>query len=196
MCRNNRKDFELIAGIIPEGSKIMDLGCGNGDLMKLLSKKNIDCLGIEKDQEKVSTCISKKLKVYNLDFNECLKDLNDDSFDFVIMNNSFQETKFPETVINEALRIGKKFIIGFPNFAYYKARFQLLFSGRTPMTRSLPYEWYKTPNLRFLTIEDFIDFCNKKNITILKSHFFSSNKKIRFKPNLLARESIFLLKIN
>jgi len=188
-----RYDLRIIKNMIPSGSTVMDLGCGTGELLEILSEKGSVCQGIENDQAKVTDCARKKLRVYNLDFNKCLTDLNNDSFDYVVINNSLQETKFPEEIINQALRIGKKVVIGFPNFAFYKARFQLFFAGRTPMTGSLPYEWFRTPNLRFLTIADFHSFCRSKKINIVSSKYISGRYKVWFRPNLFAQKAIFLI---
>ena len=188
------KNHKIISEFISDRAKVMDLGCGSGTLMKKLKdRRGAKCQGIERDSEKVSECISKGLNVFNLDFNDCLIHFPDKSFDFVILNNSLQKTEFPKKIIDEALRIGRSVIIAFPNFAYFKARYQLFFRGRTPMTTSLPYEWFGTPNLRFLSIKDFMLFCDKKKIKILNSAFISQNRIIRIFPNLLAKEAIFLL---
>jgi methionine biosynthesis protein MetW len=122
-----------------------------------------------------------------------LPEYGDKSFDYVVLNQSFQQVKKPETVLKEALRVGKEVIVSFPNFAHYSARLQIFFRGRTPITPSLPYEWYNTPNLHFLSISDFIEFCRRKGIKIKKAAFVGKNRGVKIFPDLFALIGIFLL---
>lgn len=194
MKNNFRKGYHLILDLVKQGSKVLDLGCGSGELMKfLMENKNADCTGIDRDSKMVSMCISKKLKVFNLDFNECLENFSDGSYDCVIIYNSLQESRFPGKVINESLRVGRKIILGFPNFGYFKSRSQLFFKGKAPVTDLLPEEWYNTRNLRFLTINDFKGYCRKEGIQILQNSFSPERFYTKLRPNLFSEYAIFLL---
>ena len=122
-----------------------------------------------------------------------LSEYGDESFDYVILNQSIQQVKKPDIVLREALRVGKKVVVGFPNFAHYSSRFQIFFSGRTPLTPSLPYQWYETPNLHFLSISDFRDYCQKQDIRIKKSAFIGNNAFYGLFPNLFAQTGLFLI---
>ncbi|MEN8222939.1 MAG: methionine biosynthesis protein MetW [Acidobacteriota bacterium] len=190
-----RIDQRLIFRFVGTGNRILDLGCGSGELMKALSvEKGVDCTGIDRDPVMVAECISRQLKVFNLDFNECLESFEENSFDHVLIYNSLQESRFPEKVIKESLRIGRSVILGFPNFGYIRSRAQLFFGGRAPVTVSLPGEWYNTDNLRFLTVNDFVGFTEEKKIQILKRSFSPWNFLTSLKPNLFAEYAIFMIK--
>jgi len=192
-----RSDHRLILKLVGPGSKVLDLGCGAGKLMETLSKKKgVDCTGIDRDPTMVAECISRQLKVFNLDFNKCLQSFKDDSFDHVLIHNSLQESRYPEKVIKEALRVGKNVVIGFPNFGYIRGRAQLFFTGKTPVTRALSEEWYNTRNLRFLTISDFRGYTEKNNIHILNSSFSPDNLITLINPNLFAEHAIFMIRAN
>ena len=133
------------------------------------------------------------MSVFQEDIDTGLADYGDNSFDYVVLNQTFQQVKKPDFVLTEALRVGKKAIVGFPNFVYFKARFQIFFRGRVPLTPSLPYEWYDTPNLHFLSVADFEEYCRKRSLKVEASVFIANNKKVRFFPNLLAETGLFLL---
>jgi len=191
----DRRDHKIISQIVETGSRVLDLGCGNGELMQLLSeKKNAKTQGIELDEKKIYKCVERGLNVFHGNIDGGLIEYPDKSFDYVILNQSMQEVKNAGIVIKDALRIGKKVIVGFPNFAYIPARLRLFFKGKTPITASLPYRWHDTPNLHFLTISDFKDFCAEKNIDILGAYYTNREKRIRFSPNLLATNAIFVIK--
>lgn len=191
---NIKLEYRKIIDMIQPKSSVLDLGCGDGELLWLLAQeKQIRGQGIEIDEQAVYKCVEKGLSVFHGDIDAGLSEYGDKLFDYVILNQSFQQVKDPETVLDETLRVGKQAIVGFPNFVYYKARFQLFFNGRTPVTPSLPYQWYNTPNSHFLSISDFIEFCQKKDIKILDSVFVSENKQVSFLPNLLAQIGIFLI---
>ncbi len=131
-----------------------------------------------------------------IDIDSGLADYKDKSFDYVILNQSLQQVRNLEKVLNDALRVGKKVIVGFPNFAYYKARFQMFFKGRAPVTLALPYEWYNTPNLHFLSILDFKEYCKTKGIKIEKAYYIGKKRLVRILPNFFAQVGIFLIKRN
>jgi methionine biosynthesis protein MetW len=187
-------EYRVILDIIPEGSTALDLGCGNGDLLYLLeTQKNVKGSGIEIDEQAVRKCAAQGISVSQQDIDSGLSDYSDKSFDFVILNQSLQQVVKLEQVLQETFRVGKKVIVGFPNFAYYKSRLQMAFKGRTPVTPSLPNMWYDTPNLHFLSISDFVDYCERRHIHIEKAVYMDENKIIRMAPNLFAQTGIFLL---
>jgi len=189
--------YDVISNWIEKGASVLDLGCGGGDLLhKLIKEKNITGRGIEIDEDAIYSCVAKGLSVLHEDLNDGLKDFSDKSFDYVILYNTFQEVTEPGEVLEEALRVGKKVIAGFPNFAYWRSRFQIFFKGKVPVTASLPYQWYDTPNLHFLSIKDFEDYCRIQNITIYKKAFARAvhpPKIIKFLPNFFAEEAIYLI---
>jgi methionine biosynthesis protein MetW len=187
-------DHRIITDIIGYSSSVLDLGCGNGELLSLLvHEKNAKCQGIEIDDKAIFECVAKGLSVFHDDIDSGLSDYGDRSFDFVILNQSFQQVKKPDSVLREALRVGKKVIIGIPNFAHINARFQIFFHGLTPVTGALPYEWHDTPNLHFLSLLDFIYYCKKRNITIEETHFIGSRRKVMMFPNLFVQTGIFVI---
>ncbi len=187
-------DHRIIYKIVEPGSRVLDLGCGDGELMYLLAKdKDAKVQGIEIDDEAIYKCVAKGLSVFHGDIDSGLKEYPDDSFDYVILNQAMQQAKKADFVIQEALRVGKKLIIGFPNFAYINARSSLFFRGKTPVTPSLPYRWYNTPNLHFLSISDFRSYCAERKINILGSYYLAGNRAVAVWPNLLATDAIFVL---
>ena len=148
-----RPDIDTIKDLILPGSSVLDLGCGDGELLySLVNEKNVRGFGIEIDEASIYKCVAKGLSVFHGDIDTGLSEYRDKSFDYVILNESIQEVKRVDSVLSDALRVGKKVIVGIPNFAYYNARLQIFFLGRVPITRSLPYQWYDTPNLHFLSI--------------------------------------------
>jgi methionine biosynthesis protein MetW len=187
-------DYRVILEIIDPLSTVLDLGCGNGDLLSLLVReKGIKAQGIEIDEKAIFECVAKGLSVFQDDIDTGLPEYGDKSFDFVILNQSIQQVKKPDDVLREALRVGRKVIVGIPNFAHIKARSQMFLTGRVPVTPSLPYEWHDTPNLHFLSLLDFIDYCRKRNIRIERAIFLGSESRVRFLPNLFARTGIFVI---
>ncbi|HLC00863.1 MAG TPA: methionine biosynthesis protein MetW [Candidatus Bathyarchaeia archaeon] len=194
MTHSNKIENELIMEWISEGSTVLDLGCGNGELLShLIEEKHVRAQGIELSDEAIHRCVARGLSVFQEDIDSGLAAYGDKSFDNVILNQTFQQVKKPDLVLREALRVGKKAIVGFPNFCYITDRFQIFFRGRVPVTPSLPYEWYDTPNLHFLSIADFQEYCKKRDFQIEKSVFIRGNTKVRFFPNLFAEVGLFLL---
>ncbi len=193
-CNIDRIDYRVICENVGEGSRVLDLGCGEGDLLAILEKeKNAKTQGIELKEEAIYKCVEKGLSVFHGNIDAGLIEYPDKSFDYVILNQSMQEARNASYVINEALRVGKKAIVGFPNFAHLLARSRLFFKGRVPITRSLPYRWYDTPNLHFLSIWDFLDFCEDKNIKVLKKYYLGSRKFVKFLPNIFALNAVFII---
>jgi methionine biosynthesis protein MetW len=179
---------------IDEGSKVLDLGCGDGTLLAILRDyKKCRGTGIEIDESAIYKCLEKGLSVSHGDIDTILNDYSNKRFDYVILSESLQQCYDPEHVILESFRIGKKVIVVVPNFCHLSARLQIFFRGRVPVTKELPFEWYDTPNLRFLSIKDFADFCRDNRIRILKAQGITDKKKIYFKANLFAKIGCFLL---
>ena len=171
-----KKEFNIIAKLIKKNSKVLDVGCGDGQLMKYIYE-NItkDVRGLEISKNNVQKCIEKGLTVIEGDAEKDLKQFPISSFDYVILSQTLQAFLDPENVINELLRIGKKAIVTIPNFGYWKVRMHLLLKGTKPVTSNLPNEWYNTPNLHMCTIKDFENYCNKKKITINSSNLNFQN---------------------
>ena len=194
MTQSKKVENKFIREWVNEGSTVLDLGCGNGELLsRLIEEKNVSAQGIELSDEAIHRCVARGLSVFQEDIDSGLAAYGDKSFDNVILNQTFQQVKKPDLVLREALRVGKKAIVGFPNFCYITDRFQIFFRGRVPVTPSLPYEWYDTPNLHFLSIADFQEYCKKRDFQIEKSVFIRGNTKVRFFPNLFAEVGLFLL---
>ena len=179
---------------IEQGTSVLDLGCGDGELLaRLIEEKQVRAQGIEISEQAIHHCVAKGLSVFQEDIDTGLSDYPERSFEYVILNQTFQQVKKPDFVLREALRVGKKTIAGLPNFLYVSARFQMFFKGKVPVTPSLPYEWYDTPNLHFLSIADFQEYCRKRAIQIERSAFIAKNSKVKFLPNLFAEIGLFLL---
>jgi methionine biosynthesis protein MetW len=187
-------EYRAILRWIRQDSSVLDLGCGDGTLLTLLVRENgVRAQGIEIDEQAIYQCVARGLSVFHEDIDNGLSGYPDKSFDYVILNQSLQQVKKPDVVVKEALRVGREVIIGFPNFAHYSARFQIFFRGKTPITPSLPYEWHDTPNLHFLSISDFIEYCHKRRIKIGKAAFIGKKRRVKIFPNLLALAGIFLV---
>ena len=189
-----RLDYRVIVDLIEPNSRVLDMGCGGGDLLELLIKrKSCRGTGIEIDEKAIYSCVAKGLTVSHGDINSGLTDYADKRFDYVILNESLQQILNPQKAILEALRVGKKVIVGIPNFCHIQARFQIFFRGKVPVTKELPYEWYNTPNLRFFSLKDFKEFCKINGIAILNQKAVDAKKEVTFLPNLFAHIGVFLL---
>ena len=189
-----RLDHRIIADWVSEGSSVLDLGCGDGELLSILvEEKKVHAQGTEIDEQAIYKCVAKGLSVYHEDIDVGLTGHPDQSFDFVILSESLQQAKRPDYVLGEALRVGKKLVVSFPNFCNRSVRFQILLRGRVPVTPSLPFQWYDSPNLHFLSILDFIDYCKSKSIKIKSSAYVSGSRRVRILPNFFADTGIFLL---
>ena len=195
-----RFDLQIIASWIEPGSRVVDLGCGEGELLKhLIERKKVVGSGIEHNEDKVARCIEKGLSVLQGDINEEILDYPDDSFDYVILSQTLQQVYAPDMLIQEIMRIGKKGIVSFPNFSHWACRLQLLCTGFAPVTKQLPYQWYDTPNIRVITIKDFRKFIRDVGLKILKEVAINTHSQNRYGkiihvlPNLRATYGIFMI---
>ncbi|MCK9614759.1 MAG: methionine biosynthesis protein MetW [Candidatus Omnitrophica bacterium] len=189
-----KSDHKAILDMVEQNSSVLDLGCGGGELLELLTlRKNVRGQGIEIDEQAIYRCVARGLSVLHGDIDTGLSEYKDKAFDYIILNQSLQQLKHVETVLFDALRVGKKVIVGFPNFAYYRARLRLFFRGRVPVTASLPYTWYETPNLHFLSTLDFLDYCREKKIKVERKVYIAGENRIFLLPNFFANIGIFLI---
>ena len=187
-----KSEFKIIASLLPNNSRVLDVGCGDGTLMNFLSnEKNIDVRGLEKKKKNVEICISKGLSVIEGNAETELGQFPNKSFDFVILSQTLQAFYNPVTVLDHLLRIGKASIVSIPNFGYWRVRSSLLFKGRMPETISLPYKWFDTPNLHMCTIKDFYELCNDKNINMKKIIGINNNKTSLINNNNISLKNLF-----
>ncbi len=186
---------DTITEWVEPGSSVLELGCGHGELLsRLVEERNVKAQGIEMDDGSIFPCVEKGLNVLQEEVDAALHDYADRAFDYTIFDESMQRVVWrPDVVIQEALRVSRMVVVGFSNFAHYRARCQIFFKGRTPVTASLPYEWHDTPNLHFLSVGDFIDYCASRNIEIEKTAFFGRDGSMRLWPNLRALTGFFLV---
>ena len=195
-----KSEYKIIADIIKENSRVLDVGCDDGSLMEFLKEnKHVDIRGIEISKEKVQTCISKGLTVIEGDAEFDLKQFPNNSFDYVVLGQTLQAFINPDIVIKELLRVGNKAIVTIPNFGHWKVRLNLLIRGTMPVTKSLPNEWYNTPNIHMCTIKDFVKFSKTINFKIFKS-LALVNKNVSnikssnlFFKNLFSELGVFLI---
>ncbi len=165
-----KKEFQIISDLIENNTRVLDVGCGDGTLMKYLKdKKNVDTRGLEISKDKVQICISKGLTVIEGNAEKDLKQFPDSSFNYAILSQTLQAFYNPERVIDDLLNVAEKAIVTIPNFGFWKVRLDLLVKGTMPVTKNLPDEWYNTPNLHMCTLKDFFNFCTKKKIKLYKS---------------------------
>jgi len=187
-----KKEFKVIAELLPNNTRVLDVGCGDGSLMNFLKKeKNIEVRGLELNQDNVQQCIHKGLPVIQGNAETELHQFPDQSFDYVVLSQTLQAFYEPEEVLKNLLKIGKSVIVSIPNFGYWKVRMKLLFFGEMPVTKTLPNTWYNTPNLHMCTIKDLFKFCAEKNINIKKVIGVSEDKTSLIKKNNLEIKNLF-----
>ena len=196
----NRIDFQVIADLVAPGSRVLDIGSGDGALLELLqSRRQVDGRGIELSQQGVNECVARGLSVIQGDADHDLVYYPDESFDYVILSQTIQATHNPKLVLKELLRIGRHAIVSFPNFGHWRVRFALLFGGRMPVTSDLPYSWYDTPNIHFCTLQDFVALTDELGATIERAEALNANgQKIAVSLpwsmwNLFGQQAVFLL---
>ncbi|NQV54409.1 MAG: methionine biosynthesis protein MetW [Rhodospirillales bacterium] len=198
-----RDDLRIIADMVAPGSRLLDVGCGDGALLDyLIHRKDVDGRGIELSMEGVNACVSHGLSVIQGDADTDLNDYPDGAFDYVVLSQTLQATRAPKEVVANLLRIGRRAIVSFPNFGHWRVRVSLMFGGRMPVTSSLPHEWFETPNIHYCTIKDFVRLCGEMEIGIEKSIALNntgvprpilSNWAI---ANLVGQQAVFLLSKN
>lgn len=195
-----RVDFEVIADLVAEGARVLDVGSGDGSLLELLiERRNVDGRGVELSQSGVNECVARGLSVIQGDADHDLIHYPDQSFDYVVLSQTIQATHNPRVVLEQLLRIGKHAIVSFPNFGYWQVRSSLMFRGRMPVTRDLPHSWYDTPNIHFCTLQDFVSLCGDVGARIERAEVLNgSGQKIKISLpwsmwNLFGQQAVFLL---
>lgn len=196
-----RVDLRLIAGMIEPGSRVLDVGCGDGELLRLLNAtRDVDCRGIEISQKGVNAGVAQGLSVVQGDADTDLANYPTKGFDYVILSQTLQATRAPQKVLRELVRIGRRAIISFPNFGHWRVRMRILLKGQMPVTRTLPYLWYETPNIHLCSIDDFTDMTRSMGITIERFIALDRQGKVSLTnhcqglANLLAAQALFLLR--
>jgi methionine biosynthesis protein MetW len=194
-----RVDLQLIADMVDPATRALDVGCGDGSLLAyLVNFKRVDARGMELSQAGVNACVANGLSVIQGDADADLRDYPDDAFDYVILSQTLQATREPREVLRQMLRVGKRAIVSFPNFAHWQVRLRLVFGGRMPETPSLPYKWYDTPNIHLCSIDDFRALCRDMGVRIERAIVLDRNSKpISLPPllaNLLGEQAVFMLR--
>ncbi len=191
-----RWEDDVILRIIPEGARVLDLGCGDGQLLeKLHREKNVSGQGVELNQADVFAAIARGVPVLQIDLDEGLKELTNDCFDYVVLEETLQTLNRPTAMLQEMLRVGRRGIVSFPNFGYWKVRLDLLLSGRMPVTESLPYRWYDTPNIHLLCLQDFLDWVKQQKVKIAEAHVLADGevRPMRDGDNLYAEQCLLVV---
>ncbi|HEX2553191.1 MAG TPA: methionine biosynthesis protein MetW [Microvirga sp.] len=196
-----RLDFRLIASMVEPGSRVLDVGCGDGSLLALLrDTRGVDGRGIELSRAGVSACMAKGLPVIQGDADTDLADYPDDAFDYVILSQTIQATRQPRVVLEHLLRIGRRAVVSFPNFGHWRVRYEVAVRGRMPVTENLPYSWYDTPNIHFCTIRDFVELCRETGATMERAVALNAGgRPMRVTLpwwvwNLFGEQGVFLLR--
>jgi len=190
-----RSDYTIIGEIVEPKTRVLDLGCGEGELLQWLAEnKGVDARGVEISGAKVQRAIARGVSVFQSDIDEGLADYPDQAFDYVILSQTLQETRHPRQVLREMLRVGRRGIVAFPNFGHWRMRMAMLLSGRAPRTSLFPYEWYESPNIHLLTVHDFEDLARVEGWTVERRYFLAGRRKVAVLPNLMAEVAVFLVR--
>ena len=191
-----RSDIETIAGWVGNGSKVLDLGCGSGDLLaKLSSEKGIDGVGVDIDTKNLTTALTKGLRVIQQDIEDGLPNFENTQFDIVIIADSLQVLKRPHATLTRVVQIGHEAIVSFPNFGHWRSRLSLLLSGRMPKTKALPYSWFDTPNIHFCTVADFESLCRQLDIEIIERKVSGDRTYLaKIWPNIFAKSASYRIR--
>ncbi|MBI3472904.1 MAG: methionine biosynthesis protein MetW [Candidatus Solibacter usitatus] len=190
-----RSDYAIIGEIVEPNTRVLDLGCGDGDLLAWLAgNKGVDARGVEISGARVQRAIARGVSVYQGDIDEGLADYPDQVFDYVILSQTLQETRSPQRVLREMLRVGRRAIVAFPNFGHWPVRLAMLFTGRAPKTKLFPHEWYDSPNIHFLSVRDFEALAAKEGLVVERHYCLAGHRRIRVLPNLRAEVAVYLVK--
>ncbi|MEN6533370.1 MAG: methionine biosynthesis protein MetW [Bryobacteraceae bacterium] len=190
-----RRDFAIIGELVEPDTKVLDLGCGDGDLLRWLAdNKRVEARGIELNGTLVQRAIARGVSVYQGDIDHGLRDYPDGAFDYVILSQTLQETRRPMEVLREMLRVGRRLIVAFPNFGHWRVRLAHLMSGRAPRTRLFPHRWYESPNIHFLTVLDFEELAKEEGWVIERRIFLAGHHVGKICPNLMAEVAVFLIR--
>jgi methionine biosynthesis protein MetW len=191
---DGRSDFEIIGELIEPGTRVLDLGCGEGDLLAWLKEnKNVDGRGVELVGPRVQKAIARGVSVYQGSLESAVEDYPDQAFDYVILSQTLQETRDPLRVLSGMLRVGKRAVVAFPNFGHYSVRLATMISGRAPKNKLFPYDWYDSPNIHFLTVLDFEALVHKQGWRLERRIFVAGDRQVTMLPNLMAETGVFLV---
>ena len=190
-----RRDYAMIGELVERNSKVLDLGCGEGDLLEwLAANKNVDARGVELFATKVQRAIARGVSVYQGNMEECVADYPDHAFDYIILSQTLQEVRHPQRILTEIMRVGKHAVVAFPNYGHWRVRLSHFFTGRAPKTKLFPHDWYDSPNIHFFTIEDFELLASREGWTLERRIFLAGNGEVRWMPNLTAEVAVYLLR--